>query len=56
MRKTLVVQHSLVVVGHSLGAGTATILALLLRNKYPSLKCYAYGYDEVDVRTHGTVS
>ena len=32
----------LVLVGHSLGAGTAAILALLLRHDYPSLHCYAY--------------
>jgi len=32
----------LVLVGHSLGAGTAAILALLLRHDYPTLHCYAY--------------
>lgn len=32
----------LVIVGHSLGAGTAAILALLLRQSYPNLYCYAY--------------
>ncbi len=32
----------LVLVGHSLGAGTAAILALLLRHEYPNIHCYAY--------------
>ena len=32
----------LVLVGHSLGAGTAAILALLLRHEYPNVHCYAY--------------
>ena len=32
----------LILVGHSLGAGTAAILALLLRNQYPKIHCYAY--------------
>jgi len=31
-----------VVVGHSLGGGTATLLAFLLKPKYPDLICYAY--------------
>ena len=35
-------RFQLVIVGHSLGAGTATILALLLRQQYPNLRCYAY--------------
>ncbi|XP_054721241.1 diacylglycerol lipase-alpha-like [Uloborus diversus] len=34
--------YNLVLVGHSLGAGTAAILAILLRNEYPHLICYAY--------------
>lgn len=38
--------HNIVVVGHSLGAGCAAILAILLREKYPQLKprlrCFAY--------------
>ena len=36
--------YKLVVTGHSLGAGTATILAFLLREKYPDrdVLCYAY--------------
>ncbi|KAG5270351.1 hypothetical protein AALO_G00191680 [Alosa alosa] len=34
--------YGLVIVGHSLGAGTAAILSFLLRPHYPSLHCYAY--------------
>lgn len=36
--------YQLVVTGHSLGAGTATILAFLLREKYPArtVRCYAF--------------
>ncbi|XP_015785894.1 sn1-specific diacylglycerol lipase alpha isoform X2 [Tetranychus urticae] len=33
---------SLVLVGHSLGAGTAAILAILLKEIYPDLVCYAF--------------
>ena len=33
----------LVVTGHSLGAGTAVILAFILRLEYGSLKCVAFG-------------
>ena len=39
-------QHNdvnLVLVGHSLGAGIAAILAKLMRATYPDLKCYGYG-------------
>ncbi|GLH08390.1 Uncharacterized protein GBIM_13628 [Gryllus bimaculatus] len=32
----------LVLVGHSLGAGTASILAILLRTEQPGLQCFAY--------------
>lgn len=31
------------VVGHSLGAGTAALLAMMLHPKYPLTRCYAYG-------------
>lgn len=34
--------YDLVLVGHSLGAGTAAILAILLKQEYPNLVCYAY--------------
>lgn len=32
----------LVLVGHSLGAGTAAILAILMKHEYPTLECYSY--------------
>ena len=35
-------KYELVLVGHSLGAGTAAILAILLKADYPTLHCYAY--------------
>ena len=35
-------QYDLVLVGHSLGAGVAAILAVLLHQEYPTLHCYAY--------------
>jgi pimeloyl-ACP methyl ester carboxylesterase len=35
--------RQLVVVGHSLGAGTAAVLAMLLRPAYPSLVSFCYG-------------
>ncbi|XP_065343511.1 diacylglycerol lipase-alpha isoform X2 [Cloeon dipterum] len=35
-------EFGLVLVGHSLGAGTAAILAILLRPEHPDLRCYAY--------------
>lgn len=34
--------YKLVLVGHSLGAGTAAILAILLRPQFPDLQCYSY--------------
>jgi len=34
--------YKLVLVGHSLGAGTAAILSILLHNLYPKLHCYAF--------------
>ena len=34
--------YTLVITGHSLGAGTATILSMILRSQYPNLRCYAY--------------
>lgn len=34
--------YNLVIVGHSLGAGVAAILAILLKPHYPNLKCFAY--------------
>lgn len=35
-------QFGLVIVGHSLGAGTAAILSIMLRPQFPSLLCYSY--------------
>jgi len=35
--------YSLVIVGHSLGAGTATLLSLSLKKEYPTLRCFAFG-------------
>ncbi|XP_062382273.1 diacylglycerol lipase-beta [Sardina pilchardus] len=35
-------EYRLVITGHSLGGGTAAILAVLLRNMYPTLQCYAF--------------
>ncbi|XP_053327193.1 diacylglycerol lipase-beta [Spea bombifrons] len=35
-------EYKLVIVGHSLGAGAASVLAILLRSSFPTLKCYAF--------------
>jgi sn1-specific diacylglycerol lipase len=35
--------HRLFVVGHSLGAGVASILGLLMKSEFPTLKVLAYG-------------
>uniref|UniRef100_A0AAR2KDK0 sn-1-specific diacylglycerol lipase n=1 Tax=Pygocentrus nattereri TaxID=42514 RepID=A0AAR2KDK0_PYGNA len=35
-------EYRLVITGHSLGAGTASLLAALLHSTYPTLKCYAF--------------
>lgn len=34
---------SLLVLGHSLGAGTAAVTSFLLRERYPVVRCFAYG-------------
>ncbi|KAF5296341.1 hypothetical protein FQA39_LY12558 [Lamprigera yunnana] len=34
--------YELVIVGHSLGAGIASILGILLRKEYPNLMCFCY--------------
>ncbi|XP_031330200.1 sn1-specific diacylglycerol lipase alpha isoform X2 [Photinus pyralis] len=34
--------YDLVIVGHSLGAGIASILGIMLRREYPNLSCYCY--------------
>ncbi|KAM9261646.1 diacylglycerol lipase-beta isoform 2-T4 [Cariama cristata] len=35
-------EYKLVIVGHSLGGGTASVLAIMLRNSFPTLRCYAF--------------
>ena len=35
-------RYELVIVGHSLGAGTAAILAILMQQQFPALHCYAF--------------
>ena len=35
-------KYDLVLVGHSLGAGTAAILAIMLQQEYQDIQCYAY--------------
>ncbi|KAM9583726.1 diacylglycerol lipase-beta isoform 1-T1 [Trichechus inunguis] len=35
-------EYRLVLVGHSLGAGAAALLALMLKNTYPHIRCYAF--------------
>ena len=36
-------EFQLLVLGHSLGAGTATLLSFMLRDRYPNIRCFAYG-------------
>ncbi|XP_056433318.1 diacylglycerol lipase-beta-like [Gadus chalcogrammus] len=35
-------EYKLVITGHSLGGGTASLLAVLLRHSFPNLQCYAF--------------
>ncbi|XP_066129481.1 diacylglycerol lipase-beta [Saccopteryx bilineata] len=35
-------EYRLVVVGHSLGAGAAALLAIMLRHSHPQVRCYAF--------------
>ncbi|KAM9838111.1 diacylglycerol lipase-beta [Aulostomus maculatus] len=35
-------EYKLVITGHSLGAGTAALLAVLLRSSFPTLQCYSF--------------
>ncbi|KAM6121959.1 diacylglycerol lipase-beta isoform 4-T4 [Phoenicopterus ruber ruber] len=39
---TIAPEYKLVIVGHSLGGGTASVLAVMLRNSFPTLRCYAF--------------
>ncbi|OXB67505.1 hypothetical protein ASZ78_005726 [Callipepla squamata] len=39
---TIAPEYKLVIVGHSLGGGTASVLAIMLKNSFPTLKCYAF--------------
>lgn len=40
---TKTVCRQLIVVGHSLGAGAAVLLAMLMKPAHPTLQCFAYG-------------
>ncbi|KAG8513677.1 Sn1-specific diacylglycerol lipase beta, partial [Galemys pyrenaicus] len=35
-------EYRLVIVGHSLGAGAAALLAIMLRHSHPQVRCYAF--------------
>ncbi len=39
--------YNLVIVGHSLGAGTGAILSLLMKKKYETVKCFAYSPPQI---------
>ncbi|CAB1313073.1 unnamed protein product [Coregonus sp. 'balchen'] len=39
---TIAPEYKLVITGHSLGGGTASLLAVLLRSSFPTLQCYAF--------------
>uniref|UniRef100_A0A674BP07 Diacylglycerol lipase-beta n=1 Tax=Salmo trutta TaxID=8032 RepID=A0A674BP07_SALTR len=39
---TIAPEYKLVITGHSLGGGTASLLAILLRSSFPTLRCYAF--------------
>ncbi|NXH21265.1 DGLB lipase, partial [Bucco capensis] len=39
---TIAPEYKLVIVGHSLGGGTAAVLTIMLRNSFPTLRCYAF--------------
>eukprot|EP01126_Amoeba_proteus_P024692 TRINITY_DN24802_c0_g1_i1.p1 TRINITY_DN24802_c0_g1~~TRINITY_DN24802_c0_g1_i1.p1 ORF type:complete len:475 (+),score=86.67 TRINITY_DN24802_c0_g1_i1:581-2005(+) len=42
MQNEIYRHHGLIIVGHSLGAGTATLLSFLLKAEYENLRCIAY--------------
>uniref|UniRef100_UPI00398F6EFC diacylglycerol lipase-beta isoform X2 n=1 Tax=Pristiophorus japonicus TaxID=55135 RepID=UPI00398F6EFC len=39
---TIAPEYKLVITGHSLGAGAASILAVMLHKSFPGLRCYAF--------------
>uniref|UniRef100_A0A8C9TL82 Diacylglycerol lipase-beta n=1 Tax=Scleropages formosus TaxID=113540 RepID=A0A8C9TL82_SCLFO len=39
---TIAPEYRLVITGHSLGAGAASVLAVLLHSAFPTLRCYAF--------------
>ncbi len=39
--------YQLVITGYSLGAGIATVLSFLLRDRYPNLHCYAFAPPQI---------
>ncbi|XP_060696571.1 diacylglycerol lipase-beta [Hemiscyllium ocellatum] len=39
---SVVPEYKLVITGHSLGAGAASILAIMLHKSFPELRCYAF--------------
>ncbi|XP_067912708.1 diacylglycerol lipase-beta isoform X2 [Heterodontus francisci] len=39
---TVVPEYKLIITGHSLGAGAAAILAIMLHRSFPDLRCYAF--------------
>ncbi|VDK39364.1 unnamed protein product [Anisakis simplex] len=40
--KVLYPNYGITICGHSLGAGVATLLALLLKQSYETIRCYAF--------------
>jgi len=45
--------YNLVVTGHSLGAGVASLLTLLLKQQYPDVRCYAFSPPGCVISKHG---
>ncbi|KAE9551464.1 hypothetical protein FO519_005309, partial [Halicephalobus sp. NKZ332] len=45
--------YDLVVTGHSLGAGVASLLTLLLKQQYPNVRCYAFSPPGCVISKHG---
>jgi len=40
--KSLIQEYKLVLTGHSLGGGIAAILAILMKQDYPDLRCFSF--------------